>query len=244
MYALLKKELQLFLSSLMGLMVIVVFLTINGLLLFVFPSPFNIFDYGFAGVEPFFQLAPFVFLFLIPAISMRSFAEERKIGTMEGLLSRPLTDLQIILAKYGAILILLFLALLPCLTYIYAVSALASPVGNVDMAAFWGAYMGLLLLGASFASISLFMSSLTDNQIVAFILSVLVCAFFYMGFDLIASMGFLGKFDLIISYLGIQAHYVSLSRGVLDLRDILYYLSLITFFILCTKLSIQAIRWK
>ncbi|MEG2178359.1 MAG: ABC transporter permease subunit, partial [Bacteroidales bacterium] len=161
MYALLKKELQLFLSSLTGLMVLFVFLTINGLLLFVFPSSFNIFDYGFASVEPFFQLAPFVFLFLIPALSMRSFAEERKIGTIEGLLSRPLTDMQIVLAKYSAILILLILALIPCLTYIYTVSNLADPRGNVDMAAFWGAYMGLFLLGACFASISLCMSSLT-----------------------------------------------------------------------------------
>ncbi|MEG1910236.1 MAG: hypothetical protein RR190_04610, partial [Bacteroidales bacterium] len=112
------------------------------------------------------------------------------------------------------------------------------------MAAFWGAYMGLFLLGACFASISLCMSSLTENQIVAFVLAVLTCAFFYLGFDFIASMGFFGKQDLIISYLGIQNHYVSLSRGVLDLRDILYYISLIFFFILCTKLSMQAIRWK
>ncbi len=243
MFTLFKKEVSNFLNSLIGFIVIIVFLLINGLFLWVLPTDSNILDYGFAGLDGLFMIAPFVFLFLIPAITMRSFADEKKSGTIEILLTKPLTDLQIILAKFFASVVLVVFSLLPTFIYFYSVYHLGLPVGNIDMGGTWGSYIGLLLLGASFAAIGLFSSSITDNQIVSFIISVFLCGAIYIGFDLIYSLELFGKFDLLIKSLGISHHYSSISRGVIDTRDLIYYLSIITLFILLTKLSLQSRKW-
>lgn len=243
MFTLLKKEINSFLSSLIGYIVVIVFLIINGLFLWVFPSEFNILDFGYAGIEGLFMLAPFVFLFLIPAITMRSFSDEKRTGTIELLLTRPLTDLQIVLAKYFAAVILVLISLLPTLVYFISVYRLGLPPGNIDIGGTWGSYIGLLFLGAGFAAIGMFCSSITDNQIVSFILAVFVCGFFYLGFDFIYSFEWFGSIDLFIQQLGINAHYVSMSRGVIDTRDVLYFVSLIAIFILLTKMSLEKRKW-
>jgi len=196
------KELNSFLSSLIGYIVIVVFLLINSLFLWVFNNDLNILNFGYAALDGLFMVAPFVFLFLIPAITMRSFADEKKSGTMELLLTKPLSDLQIIGAKYFAGLLLVLFSLLPTLLFFISVYWLGFPVGNMDVGATWGSYIGLLLLGAAFVAIGIFCSSLTDKQVLAFVLSVFLCGFFYVGFDFIYSFDLFGKIDLFIKSLG------------------------------------------
>jgi ABC-2 type transport system permease protein len=243
MFTLFKREINNFLSSFIGYIIVTVFLLINGLFLWVFPLEFNILDNGYANIDGLFMLAPFVFLFLIPAITMRSFADEKKSGTIELLLTKPITDMQIIFGKYFAGLILVIFSVLPTLIYFYTVYHLGYPVGNIDLGGMWGSYIGLLFLGAAFISIGLFCSSITDNQIVSFILSMFLCGFAYMGFEFIYSLNFFGSFDLFIKSLGISAHYSSMSRGVIDTRDVLYFLSIISFFVLLTRISLQSRKW-
>jgi ABC-2 type transport system permease protein len=243
MFTLLKKEVRGFLSSLIGYIVITMFLLINGLFLWVFASDFNILDFGFASLEGLFMMAPFVFLFLIPAITMRSFADEHKSGTIEFLLTKPITDLQIILAKYFAGVVLVIFSVLPTLVYFYSVYQLGLPKGNIDTGGMWGSYIGLLFLGAAFVSIGLFASSVSGNTIVSFIIAVFLCLFVYVGFDFIHSLELFGPLDLFIKTLGINTHYTSMSRGVIDTRDVVYFISLITFFILITRLSIESRKW-
>ncbi|MBE0639920.1 MAG: gliding motility-associated ABC transporter permease subunit GldF [Bacteroidales bacterium] len=243
MITLLKKELRGFLSSLIGFIVIAVFLLTNGLFLWVFASDFNILDFGFASLDGLFMMAPFVFLFLIPAITMRSFADEHRSGTIEFLLTKPLTDLQIIIAKYFAGVILVVFSVLPTLIYFYSVYQLGLPKGNIDTGGIWGSYIGLLFLGAAFVSIGLFSSSISGNPIVSFIVAVFLSLFTYVGFDFIHSLDLFGTVDLFIKSLGINAHYTSMSRGVIDTRDVVYFVSLIALFILFTKLSIESRKW-
>jgi ABC-2 type transport system permease protein len=243
MFTLLKKEVRGFLSSLIGYIVIAVFLLINGLFLWVFASDFNILDFGFASLEGLFMMAPFVFLFLIPAITMRSFADEHRSGTIEFLLTKPLTDLQIILAKYFAGVLLVIFSVLPTLIYFYSVYQLGLPKGNIDTGGMWGSYIGLLFLGAAFVAIGLFASSISGNTIVSFIVAVFMSLIVYVGFDFIHSLDLFGNVDLFIKSLGINAHYTSMSRGVIDTRDVVYFVSLITVFILLTKLSIESRKW-
>jgi len=243
MFTLLRKEINSFLSSLIGYIVIVVFLAINSLFLWVFDTDFNILNSGYSSIDGMFMIAPFVFLFLIPAITMRSFADEKKSGTIELLLTKPLSDLQIILAKYFAGLILVIFSLIPTLVYFISVYTLGFPQGNIDVGAAWGSYIGLLLLGGAFVSIGLFSSTLTDKQVLAFVLSVFLCGFMYIGFEFIYSLEMFGKIDLLIQSIGINAHYLSLSRGVIDTRDLIYFFSLIIFFILMSKISIEKRKW-
>ncbi|RLD42493.1 MAG: gliding motility-associated ABC transporter permease subunit GldF [Bacteroidetes bacterium] len=243
MWALFLKEIRSFLSSLTGYMVMIVFLVIMSLFLWVFPTEFNILDYGYANVDGLFITAPFVFLFLVPAISMRSFSEEKKSGTMELLLTRPLTDMQIITAKYLAGLVLIVFSLLPTLVYFVSVWYLGLPQGNIDAGGFWGSFIGLLFLGATFVSIGIFASSLSDNQIIAFILAVILSAFLYLGFEFIYSLELFGPIDLFIRSLGISAHYSSVSKGVIDTRDVVYFLSVIAVFLFLTKLSLARRKW-
>lgn len=243
MFTLLKKEISTFLNSVIGYVVLAVFLIVNGLFLWVFPLDFNVLDFGFANLDGMFMLAPFVFLFLIPAITMRSFADEKHNGTIETLFTKPLTDLQIILAKFFAGVLLVFLSLLPTLVYFYSVYALGMPRGNLDAGAIWGSYIGLLFLGASFTAIGIFASSLTDNQVVAFVAGAVFCAFAYVGFEFIYNLSLFGPIDLFIKSLGINAHYASLSRGVIDTRDILYFFSIITLFILLTRFNLERRKW-
>ncbi|NCA87096.1 MAG: gliding motility-associated ABC transporter permease subunit GldF [Clostridia bacterium] len=243
MITLLKKEVSTFLSSLIGYIVITVFLLINGLFLWVFASDFNIPDYGYASLEGLFMIAPFVFLFLIPAITMRSFADEKRSGTIELLFTRPLSDNSIILAKYFAGVVLVFFSLLPTLIYAWSVFQLGMPKGNLDTGAMWGSYVGLLFLGATFVAIGLFSSSLTSNVIVSFIIAVFLSLFFYVGFDFIHSLELFGSVDLFVKSLGINTHYISMSRGVIDTRDLIYFVSIIAFFILITRISLESRKW-
>ncbi len=243
MWTLFKKEVSVFLSSLIGYIVIAVFLMINGLFIWIFPMEFNILQYGYASLDGLFIIAPFVFLFLIPAITMRLFADERRSGTMELLLTKPVSDLQILLSKYLAGLVLVVIAILPTLIYVVAVWQLGLEPGNLDKGGTLGSYLGLLFLSAAFVATGLFASSLTDNQIVAFILAVFLCGFGYIGFESIHNLELFGRFDLFIKALGINAHYVSMSRGVIDTRDVIYFFSYIVFFLLLTRLTLQRRYW-
>jgi len=243
MFPLLSKEISSFLSSLIGYIVIIVFLAINSLFLWVFDNDFNIISSGYASLDGLFMIAPFVFLFLIPAITMRLFADEKKSGTIELLLTKPISDLQIILSKYFAGLFLVIFSLLPTLIYFASVYFLGYPKGNIDVGAAWGSYIGLLFLGAAFVAIGLFCSTLTDKQVLAFVLSVFLCGFMYIGFEFIYSLDVFGKIDLLIQSIGINAHYISISRGVIDTRDIIYFFSLIIFFILLSKISLEKRKW-
>jgi len=243
MLTLYKKEISLFLSSLIGYIVIIVFLLINSLFLWVFPVDSNILSHGYATVEGLFIQAPFVFLFLIPAITMRSFSEEKKSGTLELLLTKPITDIQIIVSKFMAGFTLVFFSLIPTLIYVFFVYTNGSPVGNIDMGGTWGSYIGLLFLASAFVAIGIFVSSITDNQIVAFIISVFLCGFIYLGFEFLYTLDLFGKIDLFVQSIGIQAHFISMSRGVIDSRDVIYFLSLILFFMLLTKTSLESRKW-
>ena len=243
MYTLLRKEISSFLSSLIGYTVIIVFLLVNGLFLWVFPQQFNILDYGFASIDTYFMLAPWVFLFLIPAITMRSFAEEQRAGTLEILFTKPVTDLGIIMAKYLAAVVLVLFSVLPTLTYYITVYKLGMPPGNLDVCGTWGSYIWLLFLGAGFAAIGIFASAVSANQIVSFLVAVFLCGFMYTGFDFIYNLSVFGRFGLFVSQLGISEHYASMSRGVIDTRDILYFLSLIALFLVLTRYILERRKW-
>lgn len=246
MKALFIKEIKSYLSSLTGFLVILVFLLITGLFLWVLPNEAtgsNILDSGFASLENLFGIAPWVFLILIPAISMKLFSEENKAGTIELLLTKPLTELQIILAKYFAGFVIIVFSLLPTLLYYYTVYQLGFPKGNIDVGGTWGSYIGLFFLGASFLAIGIFASVLTDNQVIAFISALVLCYLFYNGFEYLASFKMNGALSLFISSLGINYHYYSMSRGVIDSRDVLYFLTIITIFLLTTRLILQSRKW-
>lgn len=241
MRVLVLKEVRGFLGSLIGQVVVVVFLLLTGLFLWVFPN--NILDTGYADLAPLFFIAPWVFLFLVPAVTMRSFSEERRTGTIELLLTKPLTEMQLVLAKYLAAVILIVFALLPTLVYWYSLHELAMPKGNLDTGGIIGSYIGLLLLASCFGAIGVFASSITENQVVAFMIAVFLCFFLYLGFDLVASFDAFGVLEGPIKSIGIQEHYASLSRGVVDLRDVLYFLGTIAVFLLLTRTALQSRRW-
>lgn len=241
MRVLVAKEVRGFLGSLIGQVVVVVFLLLTGLFLWVFPN--NILDTGYADLGPLFFIAPWVFLFLVPAVTMRSFSEERRTGTIELLLTKPLTEMQLVLAKYIAAVILIVFALLPTLIYWYSLHELAMPKGNLDTGGILGSYIGLLLLACCFGAIGVFASAITENQVVAFMIAVFLCFFLYLGFDLVASFDAFGALEGPIKSIGIQDHYASLSRGVVDLRDVLYFLGTIAVFLLLTRTALQSRRW-
>lgn len=243
MVALYKKEINNFFSSIIGYIVIIVFLVINSLFLWVFPSSYNVLTMGYASIDGLFNIAPFVFLFLIPAITMRFFAEERRSGTIELLLTKPISDMQIITAKFLAGFTLVIISLIPTLIYFYSVYQLGYPPGNIDTGGMWGSYIGLLFLGGAFVAIGLFSSSITGNQIVSFIVSMFLCGFAFMGFQLIFTLSLFGELDLLIYQLGINAHYSSMSRGVIDTRDVIYFLSVIGLFMVSTKIALESRKW-
>lgn len=243
MFALINKEIRSFLGSLIGYIVIAVFLTTIGLFLWIFPGETNILESGYSSIGPLFYIAPWVFMFLIPAITMRLFSEESRTGTIELLLTKPLTDFQIVIAKYIAGFSLVLFSLLPTLVYFYSVYQLGSPVGNIDVGGTIGSYFGLLFLGSVFVSIGLFSSAITNNQIVSFIVAVFLCFFSYMGFESISSLNLFGPVDDIIIKLGINSHYISMSRGVIDTRDVIYFLGIIFLFLLFTKTVLGGRKW-
>lgn len=242
MYSIFLKEVRSFLSSLIAIIVIVVFLIANGLFLWVFKET-NILDNGYANIDPLFELAPVIFIFLISAITMRSFSEEKKTGTFETLTTKPISDMGIIMGKFFAALSIVVLAILPTLLYYYTVHKLSVPVGNIDTGALIGSYIGLLLLIAGYISIGLFSSIITDNQIVSFILSMFLCFFIFTVFDFLGSFEWLKNNNFFVEWLGINYHYKNISRGVVDTRDILYFLSLIVLFVWLTKIKLNSRKW-
>lgn len=219
---------------------IVVFLLVLGLFLWVFPES-SILAYGYAGLDSLFSTAPYLFMFLIPAITMRSLAEERKEGTFELLATRPLTDWQIVLGKYLACLLIVLFALLPTLVYYFSVYTLGSPQGNIDTGAVIGSYIGLFSLGGAFVVIGMFASSVTNNQIIAFTIAVFLCFVAYSGLDSLSTLLSLQSIGL--QNFGINQHYQSMSRGVLDTRDLVYFLSFIALFLTLTKTIIGGRKW-
>lgn len=243
MLTLVKKEIGSFFGSLIGYIVIVVFLLSISMLMWIFPGDMNVLDVGYSSMDTLFYLGPWVFMFLVPAVTMRLFAEEARTGTMELLLTKPLSDFQIVWAKYLAGFLLVFFSLLPTLTYFYSVYQLGNPVGNIDTGGTWGSYLGLLFLASVFVAIGVFSSAITKNQIVAFILSVFLCFFCYIGFDFINSLQLFGAFDHVILKMGINEHYISMSRGVIDTRDVLYFFSTISLFLLFTKTVLSSRKW-
>ena len=233
------KEINSFFSSLIGYIVIAVFLIILGLVLFVFPDT-NMLNYPFASLDQLFGMAPMIFLFLIPAITMRAFSEEYQQGTIELLRTKPVTDLGIILGKYLASLSLVVFALLPTLLYYYTVYELGMPKGNLDSGAIFGSYIGLFFLAAAFSAIGIFASALSGNQIFGFILATFLCFLLYYGFYYFSQLPiFVGKGDDLVEKLGIDFHYDSISRGVLDCRDVIYFISVSLIFILSTLFVLE-----
>ncbi|WP_028888770.1 gliding motility-associated ABC transporter permease subunit GldF [Tenacibaculum ovolyticum] len=234
MYSILKKEVNSFFSSPIAYLVIGVFLLVNGLFLWVFKDNFNVLNAGFSDLSSFFYLTPWLFLFLIPAITMKSFADELNSGTIEILKTKPVTDWQIVLAKFFASLLLVCVALIPTLTYVYTVYVLGNPVGNLDIGSTVGSYLGVFFLAATYTSIGLFTSTLSKNQIVAFILSIFITFILFYGFDAVSST--LGN---TIQQFGINEHFKSISRGVVDTRDVIYFCSVIFLFLFITKQQLK-----
>lgn len=236
------KEFRSFLNSLIAYLVMVVFLTAMGLLVWVFPDT-SVLDYGFADMLTLFSLAPYVFIFLIPAITMRSFAEERRNGTLDLLFTKPLGEWEIIFGKFLASLTLVFITLMPTVIYYFSISALGNPPGNIDASAVTGSYIGLLLLSSVFCAIGLLASSITTNQIVAFIVAAFLCFIFFSGFHSVASLASSANISLLIKQTGILYHYETLSRGLIDSRDVLYFISLSFFMLLITKTILSSRSW-
>ncbi len=242
MLAVLKKEINSFFASPIGYLVIGLFLVVNGLFLWVFKGEYNILDSGFASLEPFFTLAPWIFLFLIPAITMKSFSEEIRQGTLELLLTKPLSTVQLVLGKYLGALSLILLALLPTLLYVVAIYYLGQNEGNLDSGVILGSYFGLIFLGACYAAIGIFASILSPNQIVSFILAIFLCFIAYFAFEALANLNLFSSGVFGIEDLGLDAHYESISRGIIDTRDIIYFLSFIFLFLALTNFSLSSKR--
>jgi ABC-2 type transport system permease protein len=237
MWSICKKELAQFFSNLTGYIAIVVFLLVNGLMLFVFKN--NILDYGYATLENYFSLAPWILIFLVPAITMRSFADEYKGGTFEILRTRPMSNWQIVTGKFFGSLVVAIIALLPTIVYYFTINHLAATSG-IDSGAAAGSYLGLLFLTAVFTAIGVCVSSFTTNAVVSFIFSLIACVLLYYGFTAISQLLALQNGgDYFVGMLGIDFHYQSISRGVIDTRDIIYFLSIILFFLFITKQNLQ-----
>jgi len=244
MWGLYKKEITTFFSGLIGYITIGVFLLILGLMLWVFPD-FNILNYPVATLQPLFTAAPFVFIFLLPALTMNSLAEERQNGTFEFLVTKPISDTTIVMSKFFAVITLVFMALIPTVLYYVTIYTLGIPQGNIDEGQLLGSYIGLFLLSAVFAAIGIFGSSLSSNQIVGFIVSLFLCALMYWGFTLLSRFPmFLGGTDWFIEKLGVEYHYFSISRGLVDTRDLIYFFSAIALFIVLTLFSLASRNWK
>ena len=237
------KEFNGFLNSLIAYVVIGVFLTAMGLLIWVFPET-SVLDYGYADLDTLFSMGPYVFIFLVPAITMKSFAEEKKLGTLELLLTKPLSDWQIIIGKFIAAFALVLVALIPTWIYYYSVYRLGNPVGNIDTAGVVGSYLGLALLGGVFCSVGILASSLTTNQIVAFILAAFLCFILYSGFDSLSSMAGGSSSVLLIRQLGIIYHYEAMSKGLVDSRDLVYFGSVMAILLLLTKITLGSRQWQ
>jgi ABC-2 type transport system permease protein len=244
MLAIFRKEINGFFSSLTGYIVIIVFLLVNSLFIWVLPGELNILDSGYAGLDTLFFISPWVFLLLVPAITMKMISEEKRLGTIELIYSRPLTERSVIYGKYLASVSLVLLSLFPGIIYYLSVYWLGETPGNLDAGGTWGAFTGLFFLAAIYASIGIFASSLTENQVIAFILAVLLCFILFAGFDSFAYLPGLKKLDEIVISLGINEHYKSMSRGVIDIKDITYFISVVVIFNEATRLRMLSRKWK
>lgn len=242
MLQVLSKEFNGFLSSLIAYIVIGVFLTAIGLLMWVFPDT-SVLDYGYADMDTLFLMGPYVFIFLVPAITMRTFAEEKKAGTIELLLTKPVSDWEIILGKFFANFLLVLFALVPTLLYYYTVYVLGNPPGNIDTPGVIGSYIGISFLAAVFCAIGIFASSITRNQIVAFILAAFLCFLTFLGFDSISTMKLWSGDALLVKQLGVLYHYDAMRKGLLDTRDVVYFLSMIFLMLSLTKVILGSRQW-
>lgn len=242
MFRIFLKEINSFLDSLIGYAVVVVFLVAVGLLMWVFPET-SVLDYGFAEMDTLFTLGPFVFIFLVPAITMRSFAEERKMGTLEWLLTKPVSEGDLVLGKFLAAVCLVVLSLAPTLIYYVTLYQLGNPVGNVDTSGVIGSYVGLILLGAVFCALGILASSLVANQIVAFLLAALLSFLLFSGFESMAALIADGSIALLVRQVGIQYHFESLSRGLIDSRDVAYFFALGGVLLLGAKTVLSSRSW-
>ncbi|MFD0976802.1 gliding motility-associated ABC transporter permease subunit GldF [Salinimicrobium gaetbulicola] len=240
MFAILRKEINSFFATPIGYLVIGLFLVINGLFLWVFPGNYNILDSGFASLGPFFTIAPWILLFLIPAITMKSFSEEIKQGTLELLLTKPLSSRDLVLGKFFGALVLVILSLIPTLLYVLAIEMLKKPEAILDWGVITGSYFGLLFLGGCYAAIGLFASILSPNQVVAFILAIFLCFISFFAFEALAGFDIFSFGSFNLSDLGISAHYDSISRGVIDTRDLVYFFSFIIFFLFVTGFNLSS----
>jgi ABC-2 type transport system permease protein len=240
MKSILLREIKSFFGSPVGYLVIAIFLLINGLFVWVFEGDYNILNSGFADMSPFFTIAPWILIFLIPAITMRSFSDEKKQGTLELLLTKPLSLWQIVSGKFLGAMLLIVIAILPTFIYVYVISNLGMPAGNIDMGSTMGSYFGLLFLIAAYSAIGIFTSTLSENQIVAFILSVFLCFVFYFAFE--AASALLPDFENIIAALGMDSHFKSMSRGVIDTRDVLYFVTLSVAFLSLTVYKLKSLK--
>ena len=234
------REIKSFFGSPIGYLVIAIFLILNGLFLWVFEGDYNILNSGFADLTPFFTLSPWILVFLIPAVTMRSFSDEKKQGTLELLLTKPLSVWEIVNGKFLGAVLLICIAIIPTFIYVMAISSLGMLEGNIDMGSTLGSYFGLVFLVGAYAAIGLFTSTLSDNQIVAFIIAVFLCFLFYFGFEALATV--VPTLSNTIAYLGMQDHFKSMSRGVLDTRDILYFSSIIVVFLSLTVNQLKSFQ--
>lgn len=235
MKALYKKEISVFFSSMIGYLIIGLFLLINSVILWHDISDINILDNAYANMDSLFSIAPLIFLVFIPAVSMRVFAEEFNTGTIETLITKPITVLNIVFAKYLAVLTLIVISIIPTIIYVISIYFLGETIGNLDLASIVGSYIGLILLSSIFSSISVYASSLSSNQIIAFILAIIICSFFYYGLDLLSQVTFLLPVDLIMQKIGISFHYNMLSKGLIKLSDLVYFISVTLLFVKLTE---------
>jgi len=242
MWVIFKKEIRSFLGSFIAYIVIGVFLLLTGLFLWMIKGN-NIFDLGVASLQVMFEVAPFILIFLVSAITMRSISEEKRLGTLEILTTKPIHDVQIIVGKFLASVTLILIAIIPTLFYYYAIYNLASPVGNIDTGATMGSYIGLILLAACYASVGMFSSSLTDNQIVALIASMLLNFFFFGVLGMLGDISWLTNIGKSLEWFGLEFHYDSISRGVIDTRDVIYFLGFIFVFLGLTKIVFESRKW-
>ena len=242
MNAFLFKEFRSFFGSPIGYLVIAIFLILNGLFLWVFEGDYKILNTRFADLSPFFTIAPWILLFLIPAVTMRSFSDEKKQGTMELLLTKPMSLWEIVNGKFFGAFLLLIIAIIPTLVYVKVVYDLGIPEGNLDFGSTLGSYFGLLFLMGAYTSIGIYTSSLSDNQIVSFLISVLLCFIIYFGFQGISNYKALEGFSSIIDSFGMDYHYKSMSRGVIDTRDVIYFVSIIALFLSLTVHKLKSYK--
>ena len=242
MIALFRKEISQFFGSLTGLLTIVIFLLVNALFLWIFSGDFNLLDFGFANMDSFFMLSPIIFLIFIPAICMRLFSEEFRSGTMENLLTKPIALWNVVFSKFLAANVLVLLAIFPTLIYFFSIYFLGETIGNLDIGGIMGSYLGLFMLSSAFIGIGVFASSISPNQVVAFLIAIVCNAMIYYGFDVLSSVSILQNWDLYISNLGIASHFSRMSKGVIDSRDILYFLSVCFLFLMLSKTTIQLKR--